>query len=135
MAAEKRRMGGMKLSDFGSRSDSPVVEPEQQAAKPPVAEVVEKPVETKVAAKPKQSKPSQKQERLVTVNIKIKQSQQDWLADTARQVRQNNTEAVPAGDRVYPQHLIQAAIYLLQSADVDWAEVRNIRELKEQLNL
>jgi hypothetical protein len=71
----------------------------------------------------------------VTINIKIAREQQDWLADTARQVRDNNAEPVAAGDRCYPQHLIQAAIDLLASAPVDWSEVRNVKDLRNQLNL
>lgn len=69
------------------------------------------------------------------MNIKILESQQEWLADTAKQVRQNNDTPVPANDRVYPQHLIQTAIDLLQSAEVDWQQVKNVEELKKVLNL
>jgi hypothetical protein len=76
-----------------------------------------------------------KEEKLVTVNIKITKSQKDWLADTASQVRENNMEPVPPAERVYPQHLIGVAIDLLRSADVDWNLVQNIEELREQLNL
>ena len=56
----------------------------------------------------------QNQEKLVTVNIKITKSQKDWLAQTATQVRDNNTEPVPPAERVYPQHLIGVAIDLLK---------------------
>lgn len=71
----------------------------------------------------------------VTVNIKINKNQKDWLANTASQVRDNNTEPVPPADRVYPQHLIGVAIDLLKNADVDWGEVRNAEELRDKLNL
>ena len=40
-----------------------------------------------------------------------------------------------AGDRTYPKHLIGVAIDLLAHADVDWSRVKNIAELREQLNL
>lgn len=47
----------------------------------------------------------------------------------------NNTEPVPAGDRCYPQHLIQVASNLLAAAPVNWAEVRNADDLRKELNL
>jgi hypothetical protein len=75
------------------------------------------------------------QEKLATVNIKITRSQQEWLADTARLVRDNNDEPVPPADRVYPQHLIQAAIDLLKAAEIDWGQVRSLDDVKAQLNL
>jgi hypothetical protein len=74
-------------------------------------------------------------EKLATLNIKVSKSQKDWLGETASQVRDNNTEPVPPSERVYPQHLIGVAIELLQSAQVDWSQVKNIEELREQLNL
>ncbi|MGG6297816.1 hypothetical protein ACQ4M4_25770 [Leptolyngbya sp. AN02str] len=80
-------------------------------------------------AKPPQS------DKLVTVNIKIQKSQQQWLSDTAQQVRDNNDEPVPPAERVYPQHLIGVAIALLQSADVDWEKVKNADELKAVLGI
>ena len=73
--------------------------------------------------------------KLVTVNIKITKSQKDWLAETATEVRDNNTEPVPPAERVYPQHLIGVAIDLLNSAEVDWSEVKNVDDLREQLNI
>ncbi len=75
------------------------------------------------------------QEKLVTVNIKLTKSQKDWLAQTATEVRDNNTEPVPPAERVYPQHLIGVAIDLLNSAEVDWSQVKNVEDLREQLNL
>lgn len=74
-------------------------------------------------------------EKLVAINIKIPKTQKDWLNQTAVEVRENNNEPVPPGDRVYPQHLIRVAIELLQSADIDWSEVKNIEDLRGQLNL
>ena len=72
---------------------------------------------------------------LVTVNIKIRKDQKEWLTDTAGTVRNNNTEPVPPSERVYPQHLIGVAIDFLEAAGVDWDEVKNVEELREQLNL
>lgn len=78
---------------------------------------------------------SELKEKLVTVNIKITKSQKDWLAETATQVRDNSTEPVPPAERVYPQHLIGVAIDLLNGAEVDWTQVKNVEDLREQLNL
>ena len=74
-------------------------------------------------------------EKPVTVNIKISRTQHEWLTDTARTVRDNNTEPVPPGDRVYPQHLIGVAIELLQAGNIDWSEVRNVEDLKRLLDI
>ena len=82
-----------------------------------------------------QNQEVQNQEKLVTVNIKITKSQKDWLAETATQVRDNNTEPVPPAERVYPQHLIGVAIDLLKGVEVDLSQVKNVEDLREQLNL
>lgn len=132
----KKRMGGMRLSDFGGQPASvqtelePSLETESTPA--PIFTLEEKPEQP---AKVSKRKTPKKEERLVTVNIKVKESQQDWLADTAKLVRQNNDAPVPASDRVYPQHLIQTAIDFLQSAKVNWEQVRSIEELRQLLNL
>jgi hypothetical protein len=83
--------------------------------------------------KPRQQKPQH--EKLTTVNIKIRQDQRDWMDQTARLVRDNNTEPVPANERTYPQHLIQVAIDLLKATGVEWEQVRNVQDLKALLNL
>ena len=110
-----------KLSDFGRTA--PAETPEPAPPMPP----------TKQKKRVKKSVP--KQERLVTVNIKVNESQQEWLADTAKQVRRNNNEPVAAIDRVYPQHLIGIAIDLLKESDIDWEKVQNIQDLKEVLDI
>ena len=79
--------------------------------------------------------PTPVKEKPVTVNIKISRTQHEWLTDTARTVRDNNTEPVPPGDRVYPQHLIGVAIELLQAGDIDWSEVKNVEDLKRMLDI
>lgn len=120
-----KRMGGLgKLSDFG-----------QPAAK--VEQVEQKPAQNQAQPEkpPKKKRTPEPQEKLTTVNIKISRNQQDWLSDTARLVRDNNSEPVPPAERVYPQHLIQVAIELLKSSDIDWQQIRNVEELKKQLNL
>lgn len=116
-------MGGMsKLSQFSTTPAAPESEPEQPPARKP-----------KTADKTKGKAP--KQNKLITVNIKIGEHQQEWLASTARQVRSNNDDPVPPADRVYPQHLIQMAIDLLKAAEVDWEEIRNADDLRKALNL
>lgn len=69
------------------------------------------------------------------MNIKIRKSQKEWLADTASTVKNNNTEPVPPSQRVYPQHLIGVAIDLLQNVDVSWDEIKNVEELRGQLGI
>ena len=114
-----KRMGGMgKLSDFGRTAPAEAPEPAP-------------PTEPKKRVK----KSAPKQERLVTVNIKVNESQQEWLADTAKQVRRNNNEPVAAIDRVYPQHLIGIAIDLLKASNLDWEKVQNIQDLRKVLDI
>ncbi len=150
------RMKGMKLGNF-----SGIKKTQPEASKPPEptaeakTEPEVKPTETKPAKTTKSkakvvkkrrdpASPSGARERstrqnqakeLVTVNIKIRKDQKAWLTDTASTVRDNNTEPVPPAERVYPQHLIGVAIDFLEAAGVDWGEVRNVEELREQLNL
>lgn len=131
----KKKMGGLgKLSQFSgikSQQSEPaaaIVEDAQGA----IAEPPPSPVEDKVE---KKALETNKGEKLVTVNIKITKGQKDWLAETASFVRENNTEPVPPSERVYPQHLIGVAIELLRSADVDWSQIKNVEDLREQLNL
>ena len=116
-----KRMGGMgKLSDF-SRT-APAATPEPTPTPP-----------TEPKKRVKKSAP--KKEERVTVNIKVNESQQEWLADTAKQVRRNNTEPVAAIDRVYPQHLIGIAIDLLKASNLDWEKVQNIQDLRKVLDI
>jgi hypothetical protein len=113
-----KRMGGMsKLSDFGRSQDSFIVEKSE-------------PIKTV-----NQSSTTAEPEKSVSLNIKVPSSQQKWLADTAQQVRGNNDSAVAAADRVFPQHLIQVAIDLLKAQGIDWAEVKNVAELRDSLNI
>ena len=86
-------------------------------------------------ARERSTRQTQAKEELVTVNIKIRKDQKTWLTDTASTVRNNNSEPVPPSERVYPQHLIGVAIDFLEAAGVGWDEVKNVEELREQLNL
>jgi hypothetical protein len=116
-AMSTKRMGGLgKLSDFGRTSTTNETPSEPQA-------------------EPPQKIPTETREKLVSVNIKITRTQQEWLADTARQVRENNNLPVPPAERVYPQHLIQVAIDLLQASGVDWSNIQNAEDLKKYLNI
>ncbi len=131
------RMGKMgKLSDFGQSPSAPVppVAPVAETILTPVSE--KESVPTQIAVElptDTQSGESQPTEIMVNVNIKMSQSQQEWLAATAKTVRRNNSLPVPAKERVYPQHLISLAVELLQSANVDWEEVKTISDLRERL--
>lgn len=135
-------MGGMKLSEFGVQTaKSEAVKTTRQVNSKAEPQPVEPPSQS--PGKPKQDKAQSnakaieatKQERLTTVNIKIPRSQHEWLTNTARQVRDNNDEPVAASDRVYPQHLIQIAVEMLKSSQVDWNQIRNAEELKQALML
>ena len=127
------RMGKMgKLSDFGQSPSLPAPileqEPEEKIAIAVAVEEIAVELPTDI-----QSGESKQLEMMVNVNIKMSQSQQEWLAATAKMVRRNNSLPVPAKERVYPQHLISLAVELLQSADVDWDEVKTIADLRERL--
>ena len=152
------RMKGMSLGNFSgikkpktepAKSPEPKVEPIETKPEPvktikSEAKVVNtailqgeenmraSPLSPNLAVKKTKAK---KKKQLVTVNIKIRKSQKEWLADTASTVRDNNTEPVPPSERVYPQHLIGVAIDLLQNVDVDWNKVKNVEQLREHLNL
>lgn len=121
-----KRMGGLgKLSDFSQTSNTPT-------PSPATAPAAEQPSTVKGLASNVEAPKTQ--DKLVTINIKIPRSQHEWLNDTARQVRDNNTQPVSAAERVYPQHLIQVAIDLLCAADVDWEQVKSVEHLKQHLN-
>ena len=148
LAVSKKKMGGLgKLSQFsGIRQEEEVkppltppkggsqeseVESQNQETHPLSIQSLSSPLPP-----PIQNLKSkiQNQEKLVTVNIKIPKSQRDWLTETASQVRDNNSEPVPSKERVYPQHLIGVAIELLRSQALDWSQVKNVEDLREQLN-
>lgn len=139
----KKKMSGMKLSQFsGIKSQSEPEITSQTTEVEPTTPVVEKMPVTSPTQQPALSTPTASpiseavvKERPVTINIKITRTQHHWLTDTARTVRDNNTEAVPPGERVYPQHLIGVAIELLLSCEVDWSQVKNAEDLKRLLNL
>jgi hypothetical protein len=141
----KKKMGGLgKLSQFSGIKpqqspsavaiveDLPVAVVESVEIAEQIVETPPSPVEVKVENKIPEIN---KGEKLVVINIKITKGQKNWLAETASQVRENNTEPVPPSERVYPQHLIGVAIDLLESADVDWDEIKNVEDLRKQLNV
>lgn len=123
------RLGGMgKLSDFGKASQPKTTEQSEPSP------ITVEPKPTSKRTSPRSVK-KQRAEKLVTINIKIRDDQRIWLSDMARQVRDNNHEPVPPGERVYPQHLIGVAIQLLQHSEIDWSQVKNVENIQEQLNL
>ena len=146
----KKKMSGMKLSQFsGIKSQTEPENSEPSAEVETTAPLIEKMPVTSEAQEPTVQaqepalsaptvSPTQEpavKEKPVTINIKITRTQHEWLTDTARTVRDNNTEPVPPGERVYPQHLIGVAIELLQTTEVDWSQVKNAEDLKQLLNL
>lgn len=125
----KKKMGSLgKLSQFSGikRQEEEVPPPEPTPLAPSV--VVEPKVEEVAPVSPPK-------EKLVTINIKITRTQQEWLTDTARMVRENNLDPVTPSERVFPQHLIGVAVDLLRKAEVDWSQVRNVEELRKRLNI
>lgn len=117
-----KRMGGMKLSDFSQQ----IVNDESTSSKPSTA---------KTTVKTKRDTKKQKVEAMKTVNIKISQKQQRWLANTAQAIRDNNSEPVPPELRVFPQHLIGIAITLLESQNIDLNQIKNAEDLRKTLNI
>ena len=155
----KRKMGGLgKLSQFSGIKSKPEINEDSEQknieSNSEINSTVKESQSVDISEsktqnqelKPRKSKPKKENDelrtknyelkkKLVTVNIKITKSQKDWLAETATEVRDNNTEPVPPAERVYPQHLIGVAIDLLNSAEVDWSDVKNLEDLREQLNI
>jgi len=138
----RKKMSGMKLSQFSgikNQTDSESNFPNTQAETvSPIVEEIQvlssnKQIEIQVSNISPIPEPVVK-EKPVTINIKITRVQHDWLMDTAQMVRDNNTEPVPPGERVYPQHLIGFAIELLQTSDIDWKQIKNTEDLKQLLN-
>lgn len=125
------RMGGLgKLSDFGKTSKlQQESKLESTSSKDFVSE------SEPLASPPVEQKQQPEREKLVNINIKITRSQQRWLTDTARMVRDNNDIPVLPSERVFPQHLIGVAIDLLQDTDIDWSQIRNIEDLRQWLKL
>jgi hypothetical protein len=116
------------------RQQKPATRSKTTKKSPPTSTTVEHSSSTNTPTTKQQHTPPVK-EKPVTVNIKISRTQHEWLTDTARTVRDNNTEPVPPGDRVYPQHLIGVAIELLQAGNIDWSEVKNVEDLKRLLDI
>lgn len=125
------RMGGLgKLSDFGQTS-KPQPEPESEPT-----ESTQRVREPELKAQPQAGQQQlAATEKLVTINIKIPREKQSWLTETARTVRDNNDTPVAPSERVFPQHLIGVAIDLLRATDIDWSQVRNTEDLRQQLKL
>lgn len=120
--ADKKRMGAMSLSSFGKSAAN------QEAPSTP-------PSESKKETKANRKKPKPKDQKTATLNIQVTRAQQRWLQNTAQDIRDNNEQPVPGPQRVYPVHLIQAAVDLLRSQDIKWDEIQDVEGLRESLNL
>ena len=130
MTTKRARMSGLgKLSDFGKTSKT---QPEKESEP---TESIERVTEPELLATPTDGQSQPATEKLVTINIKIPRTQQSWLTETARKVRDNNDTPVPPSERVFPQHLIGVAIDLLRQSDIDWSTVRNLDDLRQHLML
>ena len=123
----KSRMGSMSLKDFG-KSPQTQTDPEPMVSIAPAPTLPSIPAPAAPAAPDVQPLPK---EKMVTMNIKIPAELHEWLTETAKAIRDNSTEAVPAGERVFPQHLIVAAVRRLQSADLDWHQVKVVQDLDQ----
>ena len=128
MMTDKKRMGGMSLSSFGKNASA---SKEASSESLPKSEPLPK---SKQKAKAKK-KPTAKDEKTATLNIQVTRAQQRWLQNTAQDIRDNNDEPVSGPQRVYPVHLIQAAIDLLESQDIKWDEIQDVKGLRDTLNL
>jgi len=134
------------LTDEAIGGDSHRITPEQKAEllqelNLPVVVKPEKPAEygseAEEARPTKSAKAEAKAPRSDTpkkINIDIGLARHNRLQDVAAQVRANNTDPVPPAQRVYPQHLIQVAVdLLLDELEIDWSEIRNTEDLREQI--
>ncbi|NJM99507.1 MAG: hypothetical protein HC800_22305 [Phormidesmis sp. RL_2_1] len=118
----------MSLSSFGKTSSAS----EEKNSTPPV-ESIQKTEPTQKAKLGKKS--TAKVGKTATLNIQVTRAQQRWLQNTAQDIRDNNDGPVPGPQRVYPVHLIQAAIDLLRTQDIVWDEIKDVEGLKDALNL
>ncbi len=121
-----KRMGNLSLRPFSTTSSPTINSEPMVSTAPPQAPAPER--ETPANSVQVVSKEPPK-EKTVTMNIKIPADLHEWLTETAKTVRENNTESVPAGERVFPQHLIVAAVRLLQSGNADWSQVKTVQDL------
>lgn len=135
--ADKKRMGAMSLSSFGKTTPAKVAKSSTSVTEP--TEVIEsskaEPVKAEPAKKAKTKKKSQAKSKTATLNIQVTRAQQRWLQNTAQDIRDNNDAPVPGPKRVYPVHLIQAAIDLLRTQDIEWDAITDVEGLKDALNL
>ena len=123
MMVEKKRMGAMSLSSFGKSTPSTQAPPSKAT-----------PTETAKKNKAKKTT-TPKAKKTATLNIQVTRAQHRWLQNMAQDIRDNNDEPVAGPQRVYPVHLIQAAIDLLKSQDINWDEISDVKGLREQLKL
>ena len=134
MMADKKRMGAMSLSSFGKTTPTKPVNNSTLATETAESSKAES-VKDVPAKKAKAKKKSQAKSKTATLNIQVTRAQQRWLQNTAQDIRDNNDAPVPGPQRVYPVHLIQAAIDLLRTQDIEWDTITDVEGLKDALNL
>ncbi|MFK8184808.1 MAG: hypothetical protein AB8B99_15660 [Phormidesmis sp.] len=132
--AEKKRMGSMSLSSFGKTTPTKAVDTPSLAAETVESEKAEL-VKDVPAKRARTRKKAQVKGKMATLNIQVTRAQQRWLQNTAQDIRDNNDAPVPGPQRVYPVHLIQAAIDLLRTQDIEWDTITDIEGLNNALNL
>ena len=132
--ADKKRMGAMSLSSFGKTTPAKAVNTSTSATETTESSKAE-PVKDAPARKAKTRKKSQAKSKTATLNIQVTRAQQRWLQNTAQDIRDNNDAPVPGPQRVYPVHLIQAAIDLLRTQDIEWDSITDVEGLKDALNI
>ena len=132
--ADKKRMGAMSLSSFGKTTPTKAVNASTSTTETVESKKAE-PVNNTPAKKAKAKKKTQAKGKTATLNIQVTRAQQRWLQNTAQDIRDNNDSPVPGPQRVYPVHLIQAAIDLLRTQDIEWDTIADVEGLKDALNL
>ncbi|MEO0708301.1 MAG: hypothetical protein AAF050_21915 [Cyanobacteria bacterium J06649_5] len=132
--ADKKRMGAMSLSSFGKTTPAKAVNASTSVTETTESKKAE-PVNNAPVKKAKAKKKSQAKSKTATLNIQVTRAQQRWLQNTAQDIRDNNDAPVPGPQRVYPVHLIQAAIDLLRTQDIEWDTIADVEGLKDALNL
>lgn len=124
---KRDKMNGMvslsQFSAFNSSVPSETEEPTATADAP----------KTKVAKTGSSAKKSK--EKPVSMVIELTRDQQQWLSETAQTIRDNNINPVPAGERVFPRHLISVAVDLLHCSDVELDGVLTVEDLRKKLGL
>lgn len=118
----KKRLQSLSLNDFAtSPTEAPATQNGQSSGSK--------------APKVKKASKAKKKEQKSALNISIDRKLQRWLRDTAEDCRRNKAAPQAGEERVYPVHLIEVAIKLLQAQEIDWDDVSTIQQIEEKLGL